>query len=296
MRYELIGKGSSRSIAILCPRIQTTEVEKHYGDLLQIESSLMICDLYQDRTKKKTSNDQIKEYLNDLIPHLVRAGITFLIVTQPDYFKVLSKQSKTDATIGDIYPSIYDGIHVTYLPHYGRVFYDPEKTTAKIQIGISSVLRWFKGDTAPIGQSIIKFEAYPLTEQEILDWLDKLYEMDCDLTCDIEGFSLKHYDTGIGTITFCWNEHEGVAFPIDYVVDKTTGLGIQITNHRLRRALKKFFQVFRHKMIYHNISYDGYVLVYQLFMTDILDQEGLLEGLDVILTIVTGKQIGRAHV
>jgi DNA polymerase-1 len=283
MKYEIVGKGQSPTIAILCPRIQPEEIEKHYGGLLQLGSSLMVCDLYQDRTKKKTSNDQIKEYLNDLMPHLKRAGITFLIVTQPEYFKVLSKQAKTDATIGDIYDSIYDGISVTYFPNYSRVFYDPEKTNAKIRIGVNSVIRWMNGDKTPIGQSIIKFEAYPLTTDEILDWLDKLYEMDCDLTCDIEGFSLKHYDAGVGTITFCWNENEGVAFPIDYVVDQATGLGMNIPNLRLRRALKRFFQVFRRKMIYHNISYDGYVLVYQLFMDHILDQEGLLEGLDVIL-------------
>jgi DNA polymerase-1 len=283
MRYEIVGHGQSPKVAILCPRIQPSEIEKHYGNLLQLGSSLMVCDLYQDRTKKKTSNAQIKEYLEDLIPHLRNAGITFLIVTHPDYFKVLSKQSKTDSTIGDIYSSIFDGFDVTYFPNYGRVFYDPEKTTAKINIGISSVLRWFKGDKSRIGQSIIKFEEYPLTNDEIIAWLDKLYDMDCDLTCDIEGFSLKHYDAGIGTITFCWTENEGIAFPVDYVVDSSTGLGMQIKNLKLRRALKRFFEVFRRKMIYHNICYDAYVLIYQLFMKDILDQEGLLYGLEVIL-------------
>jgi len=283
MKYEIIGKGSSPNIAILCPRIQPEEVEKHYGDLLQLGSSLMVCNLYQDRTKKKTSNNQIKEYLNDLMPHLISRGINFLIVTHPEYFKVLSRQSKTDATIGDIYPSIFHGVDVTYFPNYGRVFYDPEKTKAKIDIGVSSVIRWMKGDKTPIGQSIIKFEAYPMTDQEILDWLDKLYEMDVDLTCDIEGFSLKHYDAGIGTITFCWTENEGIAFPVDYVTDPSTGLGMQVKNLRIRRALKKFFQVFRRKMTYHNICYDAYVLIYQLFMDHILDQEGMLEGLEVIL-------------
>ena len=283
MKYEIIGKGSSPSIAVLCPRIQPEEVEKHYGELLQASSSLMIVDLYLDRSKKKTSNDQIKEYMNDLMPHLISRGINFLVVTQPEYFKVLSKQSKTDTTIGDIYPSMYDGIDVTYFPNYSRVFYDPDKTKAKIDIAVSSVKRWLKGDKTPIGQSIIKFEEYPMTPDDILAWLDKLYEMDCDLTCDIEGFSLKHYDAGIGTITFCWTENEGIAFPIDYVTDPATGLGMQIKNVRIRKALKKFFQVFRRKMIYHNICYDAYVLVYQLFMDDILDQEGLLEGLDVLL-------------
>lgn len=283
MKYEIVGSGASPTIAILCPRIQPEEIKKHYGSLLSTISPVMVCDLYLDRTKKKTSNDTIKEYLNALIPNLVESGINFLIVTQPEYFKVLSKQAKTDATIGDIYPSIYPGIEVTYLPNYSRVFYDPDKTNDKIQIGISSVIRWLNGDKTSIGQSIIKFAVYPRTEVEILNWLDKLYQMDCDLTCDIEGFSLKHYDAGIGTITFCWNEHEGIAFPVDYVVDTKTGLGIQIKNPKIRAALKRFFQKFERKMIYHNICYDAYVLVYQLFMDHTLDQEGLLEGLEVML-------------
>jgi len=58
---------------------------------------------------------------------------------------------------------------------------------------------------------------------------------------------------------------------------------MQITNPVIRKALKTFFEVFRRKMIYHNISYDVYVLVYQLFMDHILDQEGLLYGLDILL-------------
>mgnify|MGYP006342480281 FL=1 len=287
MKYELVGLGHSPKVAILCPRIQPDEIIKHYGDLLSVTYPLMVCDLYQDRTKKKTSNEAIKEYLADLMPNLVNAGINFLIVTQPDYFKVLSKQAKTDATIGDIYPSIVDGISVTYMPNYSRVFYDPEKTTAKIKIGINSVIRWMNGDKAPIGKSIIKFEAYPSNDQEILDWLNKLYEMDCDLTCDIEGFDLKHYDAGVGTITFCWNEHEGIAFAVDYqsISDPAQPgiFGVEIKNHKIRRALKKFFEVFRRKMIYHNICYDAYVLIYQLFMDHILDQEGLLYGLGVML-------------
>lgn len=291
MKYEIVGLGHSPKVAILCPRIQPEEIEKHYGALLSTTYPLMVCDIYLDRTKKKTSNESIKEYLNDLMPHLIKAGITFLVVTHPEYFKVLSKQAKTDATIGDIFPSIYSGIHVTYVPNYSRVFYDPDKTKAKIDIGLSSVARWFKGDTTPIGQSIIKFEAYPSSTKEILDWLDRLYAMDCDLTCDIEGFDLKHYDAGIGTITFCWNENEGIAFAVDYQTDPATGLGAKITNVKIRSALKRFFQVFRRKMIYHNISYDGYVLVYQLFMDHILDQEGMLEGLDVILKNWDDSQI-----
>lgn len=286
MKYEIIGPGSqSPEIAFLCPRIQTSEIKKHYLPHLYIlNQTTMVCDIFLDKTKKKTSAGQIKEYLNDLVPNLVDSGIKLIVVTQPDYFKVLTRQTKTDSTIGDVLPTVVPGLHAAYCPNYARIFYDPDKTKAKIKLALETVVRWMNGDKSSIGQNIIKTAHYPKTMDEVVEWLDKLLEMDCDLTCDIEGFSLKHYDAGIGTITFCWNEHEGVAFPIDSTPYPQDGdKSGRSHNDFLRMVLRDFFYKHKKKMIYHNITYDAYVMIYQLFMTDILDQEGLLEGLEVML-------------
>jgi DNA polymerase-1 len=110
--------------------------------------------------------------------------------------------------------------------------------------------------------------------------------MDCDLTIDIEAFSLKHNTAGIGSITFCWNQNEGVSFLVDYEpIEGTTcaPYGKQVINNPVRAMLIYFFRNFKRKAIYHHISYDVYVLIYQLFMTEILDTEGLLYGLDTML-------------
>lgn len=275
MRYEVVGKGSPARIAILTPKIQIDKIQQYYLEPhFSRKEQVMICDLFIDYKKKKTAVTDIKDYLSDLLPHLIDAGIELLVVSNPEYFKVLTKQSKTDATIGDVLQGV-GGFKVTYCPNYGRVFHDPDKTLNRIQLAWKTVDKWTQGIVEKQGANIIKFAAYPTTEEEILMWLDKLYDMQCDLTCDIEGFSLKHYDAGIGTITFCWNKHEGIAFPVDESPDKP--------NLPIRRALKKFFSVFKHRMIYHNICYDAYVLIYQLFMTDILDQEGMLSGLEIML-------------
>jgi DNA polymerase I len=288
VKYEIVGGfGNDPKIAILCPRIQKSEVHKHYfdGRLDVVGHDVMVCDLYLDRTKKKTSVAQIKEYLNDLLPNLIDAGIEMLVVTQPDYFKVLSSQAKTDAAIGDV----FDGpakLKVTYCPNYGRIFHDPEKTIQRIQLATTTVAKWFNGDTTKLGSDIIRYSAYPETNGDIDWWLDKLLEMNRDLTCDIEGFDLKHYDAGIGTITFCWSEHEGIAFAVDWHKETDPDsdfYGKVVLNQYVRGRLRNFFEKFRAKMIYHNICYDVYVLIYQLFMEDLLDQEGLLVGLEVML-------------
>lgn len=292
MKYEIVGNnGGNPTIAILCPRIQKQEIQKHYFDehLLSLKEDVMVCDLYLNHKKKQTPAAEIKEYLNDLIPHLMDAGIELLIVTQPAYFKVITKKAKTDATIGDVVDTVIPGMKAVYCPNYSRIFYDPEKTKAKIKLSLESVVKWKNGDTTVNGSDIIKFEEYPQDYANILAWLDRLLAMKCDLTCDIEGFSLKHYDCGVGTITFCWNEHEGVSFPVEYKEyyqipeAEPNKRGYYVNNPELKQALKNFFKEFKHRMIYHNVSFDVYVLVYQLFMDDILDQEGLLEGLDVML-------------
>lgn len=295
MNYDIVGKGGPPKVAFLCPRLEPGAVTKHYHDpyLKEFGQEVMVCDLFMDKTKKKTSAGDIKEYLNDLLPHLLDAGIEMLIVTQPDYFKVITKQGKTDATCGDILEGV-GGFKVAYCPNYSRLFIDPDKVQNKIDIAMRSVVRSLKGDNTKAGSDIIRFKHYPQTDDEKIEWLGKLLQMDCDLTCDIEGFDLKHHSCGIGTITFCWNQHEGVAFSIDYnalgqpvnmgdIRNKALTYGESKPNPRVRAALKSFFERFKQKMIYHNICFDAYVLIYQLFMDHILDQEGLLEGLKVML-------------
>ena len=276
MNYEIIGKGGPARIAFLCPRIQKAEVIKHYlPHLSGLNEQFMICDLHLSRSKKKTPASEIKEYLEELLPNLHDAGIELLIVTQPDYFKVLTKEGKTDANIGTVFDSV-GHFKATYCPNYQRVFYDPDKTNARIKTSLDGVMRWSKGDNSRLGDTIIHYADYPKTTANKLAWLNKLIDMNVDLACDIEGFGLKHFDAGIGTITFCWDEHHGIAFEVDNCQTKEK-------NHVVRKALKQFFDRFTRKMIYHNICYDAYVLIYQLFMDHILDQEGLLHGIDVML-------------
>lgn len=277
MNYIIMGTGTPARIAILTPVIQEKEIRKHYFDpfLSKLGEQIMVCDLHLSRGKKKTPAAEIKEYLNELLPNLIEAGIELLIVTQPEYFKVLTKQGKTDANIGDVFECV-GSLQATYVPNYNRIFYDPDKIKARIAHGLGSVARWTSGDTSKAGSNIIHSAFYPSDNKDKIRWLQRLLDMDCDLTCDIEGFSLKHYDAGIGTITFCWNEHNGIAFEIDNCSTKAEDV-------EMRKALRDFFIKFNRKMIYHNISYDVYVLIYQLFMDNILDQEGMLFGLEVML-------------
>lgn len=295
MRYMTFDGSESDQydIAILVPRLDRDQIQRYYIDPLGVSNSSVIA-FTLEQSGKKTPVATQKEYLSELFPVLQELRIKHLLVGDSDYFKTITKESKAEPFLGYVMPSkivVPEALNyfpdVVYVPNFAGVFYDPPKVTAKISQGINALRDLIQKSYVDPGEGIIHFAAYPNTVQSIKEWLQRLLDMDCDLTCDIEGFSLKHYDSGIGTIAFAWNKHEGIAFAVDYQAlagkNEDDEYGSFVVNQEIKGLLVEFFSLFRHKIIFHNISYDATVLVYQLFMKNILDTEGLLTGLDVLL-------------
>lgn len=267
---------SSYKIAILVNKIRKDEITKEYLDPFGLNrDEIIVIDLHHTPGNKKTTAAEMKRYINEeLQPVLNDLSVEYVICEDGDYFKVLTKQDKADANLGYVLDSAYGSQKVAYTRSYASVFYDPEKVRGKIAQAFLAVMGHMHGNYQDPGRNIIKFAAYPHTVDEIREWLLKIFNYE-SLTCDIEAFSLKHHSAGIGTITFCWNQEEGIAFPVDFLNAEDAQI--------VRNMLKEFFEHYQGTMIYHSISYDVYVLIYQLFMKHILDQEGLLYGLEVML-------------
>jgi DNA polymerase-1 len=263
---------------ILVNNIRETEIRREYIDRFGLpEDEVMILDLHNTPGKKKTPAAEMKEYIEtELQPVLDDLGAEYVLVCNAEYFKTYTKAPKADALVGYVISSAFGPQNVVYVPNYEQIFYDPDKVKAKIESSMVGLANHVNGQYTPPGDGIIKYADYPQHPRAIAKWLNKLLKMDTDLTCDIEGFGLKHFNSGIGTITFCWNQEEGIAFPVDY---NTTPKHARI----VRKLLKRFFRLFKRKMIYHNIAFDAYVLIYQLFMDNLLDQKGLLNGLKIML-------------
>lgn len=279
---------ASYPVAFLVPIIQRAPILDAYITPFALDpESVVVMDLHQSSEKKKTPTAEMKEYIElEVVPVLQDLKVQYVIVGDVEYFKVLTKQGKGEAMLGYLLDSPYGDFKVGYVPNYRAVFYDPPKIKAKIAQTMNAVKDHASDAYADPGTSIIKFAAYPKTDEEIAEWLAKLLLMDKPLAIDIEAFDLKHYNSGIGTITFCWSKTEGIAFPVDYVpIDSATEapFGIQVRNEPRRKMLRAFFERFEERAMYHHISYDVYALIYQLFMKDLLDQEGLLHGLEVML-------------
>jgi DNA polymerase-1 len=303
MRYFTphIEEFDTYKICFLVPEIREKEIKACYIDphLQGEEENILVYDLFKG--PKKTPAAIQKEYLaTELLPTLRNLEVEYLVVCDAEYFRTLTKNQGPEANLGYVLESqghwkdedkeihSFEGFKVTYCPNYAGVFHDEIRTYAGIDIAMKALKDHALGTYTKPGSNIVHQEFYPDTVDYIDNWLQNLLEMDCDLTSDIEAFSLKHYDAGVGTITFCWNQHEGIAFGVD-LIEGPDGMPVdrpEEDSRAIRQMLRDFFKAYARsgrRLIWHHISYDAYVLIYQLFMKDILDTYGLLEGLEIML-------------
>lgn len=267
-------ESASYPVAVLVPKLERDGIMREYIDPSALSADQVVAyGLYQ--TGKKTSASDQRAYLDDLLPVLGDLGTQYLLVGEGEYFKTLTGAKKAEPYLGYVMPNIYPTsmsgqFHVIYVPNFRQVFYNPGPVRAKITQGLDALWSHGNGNYRQPGDSIIHFAAYPQTVTDIAAWLKKLMDYP-ELTCDIEGFSLKHYSAGLGTIGFAWNQHEGISFPVDLGSNPPA----------VRKLIQKFFRDYTGKLIWHNASYDVMVKIFQLYMKNLLDTEGLLEGLKI---------------
>ena len=191
----------------------------------------------------------------------------FTVICEVLWFQAIYKNCKVTQLLGY---KLEDskGNFIFYAPNPFSMVYDNSVATkvAQVMDAVNSAI--YDCYIEP-GQGIIWKANYCSAKNQVLEELKNLLKYPA-LTCDIETRSLCHIDAGIVSIAFAWNKNEGSSLYINNDKD-------------LLLALKEFFINYKGKLIFHNISYDVYVLIYVLFMKNPLDQAGLLRGLTVFL-------------
>jgi len=248
--------------------------------------------------KKKPTAALRKEYLNKLMHSISSLGILHILCCDTEYFKTLTGKQNVNGALGYAFPCKlqgYEHINVFFSYNHQALFYKPE-LLEKIQLSVTKLSEHKDGTYVEPGTGIIHSESYPSSLEAIRNTLAQLHQYD-KLTCDFECFSLKHYTSGIGSVGFAWDEHNGIAFSCDYnplaePVNVLTAAGRktpkwyhgeQIHNTAVRALLKEFFETYKGTLIWHNVSYDAYIAVYQLWMGNLLDQAGMLTGMGIML-------------
>ena len=254
----------------LTPDKNEESIHRYYLKHIPIEECAFLS-LYFSNAKR-TPTSEMRNYIEEVvIPFIKENEVKYLLVCNGEYFKILAHKPKVEEYLGYVIPS--DLGYVVYVPDYRTALYD-ETFDSRVSRALSQAQKHAIGDYQEPGKGIIHTGIYPAANSEISLVLESLYKCD-KLTCDIETWSLKHYDSGIATITFCWNEHEGTAFKVDYSQKQR--------NEEIRDLLRHFFETYQGTLIFHNITFDMYILTYQLYMNDLLDTEGLLHGMEVLL-------------
>ena len=243
-----------------------SDIKTHYINLLAPDTSYEVKYLPRLEKNKKVSLSELREVVkSDYQADIDEADIT--VVCEVSWFQAIYKNCKPMTLLGY---KLTDSKNNTILfaPNPFSTLYD-RTAASKITQAMIAVDSIILNDYKEPGKDIIHFAKYCLTTQEIVQELAQLRQCD-DLTCDIETRSLCHIDAGIVSIAFAWDKHQGCAMYINNEEDKLA-------------ALKNFFDNYKGRLIFHNISYDVYVMIYVLYMKDPTDYEGLLQGLSVFL-------------
>lgn len=237
----------------------------------------------------------IKDYLANLLPALDRLGVTMLYVADSAYFKTLTGKPKAEPHLGYVLPCAIKGfehMNVVLGVNFQALIYNPE-LQSKLDLGINALTSSLSGTYQALGTGIIHSASYPSSPSDIAAALQSLHQYP-SLTCDIEGFSLRFNECGIGTIAFAWNQHNGLAFACDYESDlalkphpRSAQLdpnihGFMRVNKEVRLLLLEFFTTYTGELTFHHAPFDAKAIIYALWMDTLSDTKGLLTGLDVL--------------
>lgn len=272
IEYIYYQKQQKASSAILIKKLHNGDIYQHYVNPLQIQESIYAFNL--KFINNKINATQAKEYLKQLLPILVKLEIKTLFVCSSEYFKFLTGVGKVEPHYGYILPCKikgYEHFNCILSINYQALFYNPD-LQSKLDLSLRTLENHINGSYKELGSDIIHSEYYPETVEDIAEWLNKLHQYEV-LAVDIEAFSLSFDKAGIGTIAFAWDEHNGIAFCVDYKeyaipkeIEGKIHYGYYEDNIAVKKLLKQFFIDYKGKLIYHNGSWDIKILCYELFM------------------------------
>ena len=282
MRHLIFEEANTYSIAILVKRTSFNKQElinNYISPLNKLgitpQQSIAFTLSYNDVGKAPAGH--IKDYLVKLLPALDSLGVKYLYVADSSYFKVLAGQVKAEPHHGYVLPCKvkgYEHMHVVLGINYQALIYNPE-LQAKLDLGVKTLASHVAGTYQAPGTGIIHSAQYPQGVQEIAAALLHLHEYP-RLSCDIEGFSLRFNEAGIGTIAFAWDQHNGIAFAVDYQPHEPHSggagqplYGKQIDNRPVKKLLREFFTEYQGEVTWHNGVYDIKILLLELWMKPI---------------------------
>lgn len=254
--------------------------EYYVKELSSVSQDNLIAFSLEYKQAKPTAS-QMNTYLSTLLPILDSLKVTRLLVADSNYFKQLTKVKKVSSSHGYVLSCNvkgYEHISVVLTTDYKALIYKPE-LISNIQLASKVINDLYSNTYKVIGKDIIKQATYIREVNDVALALSNLFN-EPELTIDIETFSLKFYEAGIATIGFASSIDTGVVIQCDYQGEYA--FEYRINNVDVKYLLKEFFIHYKGKLVLHNANFDFKVLVYELFMDNLLDREGMLVGIETL--------------
>lgn len=279
MRHATYGANpASASIAILVKEtsFNSEEIKTHYIDRLGANPAGFIAmSLWYDE-KGKCPAALAKDYLQTLLHSLQQLQIKTIIVTDAAYFKFITESKiAASAMIGhhteskiDGYASVFD---VWYVPNFHAAQYNPN-TGKQLTEALGCLKQHLTGSYTQPGNDVVHSARYPVSPVDIYIALtDLLFHP--KLTVDIETKGLEFWNCGIATIAFAWDKHNFISIPVDRGDNSLV----------VKSLLKGFFETYKGMLIGHNVSFDFKILTYELWMKNLQDIRGMIEGIQILI-------------
>ena len=287
MRHIIYATRETYETAILIKEaaLLPSSIERFYVDPMHMtgynKENVVVFTLdYQPNNKAPVGH--CKDYLlKSLLPALKKLKTKYVYCADSNYFKVLTKNSKADAQLGYVLPCAlpgYEDLQVILGINYQALTYNPNQED-KLNLSIQTLTSTLAGSYKALGEGIIKWADYPVTDREIDAAFARIMDWPI-VAIDTETFSLHPFKAGLGTISFSPDTTGGIGMRCDLI--QQDGENVRIFNPYFRHKLRKFFEAYKGKVVYHHGAYDIKVLIYNLYMADPLDNAGLLEGLEVL--------------
>lgn len=252
----------------------------------------IIC-LTLDELGAKPTAKELKAAADNIHRACSHLGIKYLWIADGPFFKLLTGKAAT-RTVGYATPNkIIKDINLepdTFLcvpqASYSRIMYD-DSIPKFIDHSVTTLITHQNNTWKDPANTLLPNAVYNPTvnAQHFIDHIPMLMSKPA-LAVDIEGFSLRFNEAGIGSISFAWDEDSAYTTLVDYTPypeghNHAPYFGYQRRNEPFRDALRAFFKDYTGKLVWHNgYGYDIKVLIYELFMEHPLDTEGMLRGLN----------------
>ena len=293
MKHIIFEKNSSYKIALLIKEsgLIKQNIIDHYLENSSIPRNDIIAFSLDYNSNNKAPASLCRAYLDNLLKGLEKLGVKLLIVADSTYFKILTGVRKVDTSHGYVKNCTikgYENFKVILSVNHQTLFYNPDAKKL-IDLSIQTTEKWITNTYSIIGSNIIHSAKYPKHLEDIKETLNSLHNYPI-LACDIETTSLSFNGTKISTISFAWDEHNGVAITVANLFERhvLTTNPATITLHVIPFSaipdievfLYEFFKNYKGILIFHNANFDLKIIINTLFMKSNLDQEGLIEGIE----------------